>query len=175
MVVVIMNNGITLLEQLPVPTIKDIGILYRIEDNPYKVKINGLDIKPNPNLKKTTLITVSFTFIDNGDLYWKRINYDECLFIEDGDICNHTFVGDDMNDDLYIDNENDFYDILNFILQNKGLIPKGNDKAIKISKDKLKEYLKGETVILKTVYEDVGYFQTQTKIIPTESLMVGGL
>lgn len=172
--VVTMNNGITLLDQLPVPTIKDIGILYRIEDNPYKVKINGLKTEPNPNLKKTTLITVSFTFIDNGEIELDNIN-GKWYCIEDGDICNHTFVGDDMHDDLYIDNENDFYDILNLILQNKGLIPKGNDKAIKISKDKLKEYLKGETIILKTIDADIGYFHTISKIIPTESLMVGGL
>ena len=152
-----MNNGITLLEQLPVPTIKEVGILYRIDGNPYKVKINGLKIEPNPHNKKTLKITVSFTFIDNSDIIFEKIIIDgNCLYIKDGDICNHIFFVDKMQNDLYIVNTSNFYSILNYVLQNKGLIPNGNDKAIKISKDKLKEYLKGETIILKQYFEDVG-------------------
>ena len=175
--VVTMNNGITLLEQLPLPTIKEAGILYRIDESAYKVAINGLKIEPNPHNKKRSLkITVSFTFIDNGGLIFEMNSIDgNCLYIEDGNICNHIFFVDKMQNDLYIDNTSTFYSIVNYVLQIKGLIPNGNDKAIKISEDKLKEYLKGETIILKTIYEDAGAFTFISAIVPIESLMVGGL
>ena len=70
---------------------------------------------------------------------------------------------------------NDFYDILNCILQNKGLIPKGNDKAILLSKDKLNDYITDETIVLKTILEDTGYNTWVSKIILNNPLMVGGL
>lgn len=173
--VVIMNNGITLLEQLPVPTLKQVGILYQIKDSDYKVKINGAKIEDNPNLKNTIRITISFTFIGNEYIEIKPVGYADWIDIEDGDICNHMFIVDNVKGDLYIDNESDFYDILNCILQNKGLIPKGNDKAILLSKDKLNDYITDETIVLKTILEDTGHNTWVSKIILNNPLMVGGL